>query len=343
MIPIYNFFISFILTLILVPLFRKIGIKYKILDYPDKRKIHNVAVPRSGGIAMVSVFIIIIIFNILLKTVLLEIFLKIIWAFIILVFLGIYDDLKNINPRIKLLFQIIVASIIYFNGIKIFRISNPLGGEIYLAGTISFIFTVIWVVGLINAINFIDGMDGLAAGTILISNIFLSIISLTSKNYLVLNLSIILIGICVGFLFYNFPPAKIFMGDTGSMFLGFIMATISIIGNRKGEVGITLLIPIILLLLPIFDTLSAIFRRIKSKKSIFKPDRKHIHHKLLEVGITYKNVLYLLYLINIYLGLIALLSLKLPREYLFLIFIILGIGVLIFFEFLKILEKIKNE
>jgi len=338
-----NFCVSFLLTVLLIPFFKSLGEKYKILDYPDKRKIHKEPVPRTGGIAIVFSFIIIMCINLVLKTDIAAIFLNMLPAFILLIIIGLYDDIKNAKAKIKLLFQIITAALLYIKGINIYRITNPFGGEIHFAGGISFLLTLLWVVGLINAINFLDGMDGLASGVVLISNIFLFIISLSSKNYLITSFSIIMIGLTAGFLIYNFPPAKIFMGDTGSMFLGFLMAIIGMIGNRKSVVGITLLVPILLMLFPIIDTALAIFRRIKKKKSIFKPDKMHLHHRLLALGIGYKRVLYIIYLINLYLGFVALLSLVLRKEYIFILFFILGIGILISLEVLKLLETNINK
>ncbi len=341
-----NFIGSSILSFILTFLSIKIAHKYNIFDYPAERKIHKEPIPRTGGLAIVFTFLIVVSLNFLLNKNnknIDPILLKILPALIPLIIAGVYDDLKGISPYLKLFFQTLTGIILYIIGIKIFRITNPLGGEIHFGFPFDFLLTLLWVVGLINAINLLDGMDGLAGGVVFISSFFIFIIALLSKNYFIMYLTSIVMGICAGFLIHNFPPAKIFMGDTGSMFLGFIMAVIGLLGNRKSEIGITLLIPIVLLLFPIMDTFLAIFRRIKDKKSIFAPDKQHLHHRLLALGIGYKKVLFIIYIINIYLGCIALLSLNLSREYIFILFFILAIGIFIFLEVLKFLEKIKKE
>ncbi len=338
--------ISFVLTVFCVKLSIKIGYKFEIIDTPGYRKIHKSPIPRSGGMAFFVSFFMLVLFLILLKIYDFKILKGAYLSLIIIFLLGIYDDVKGANAKVKFLFQILSASLLWYNGLRIDRITNPFGGEILITNNVlSLVITVFWVVSLINAINLLDGMDGLAAGVILISSVFIFIIAGLSKNIDVLFLASMLIGITSGFLVFNFPPAKIFMGDTGSMFLGFMMAVLGIIGNRKSAVAITLLVPIVLLLIPIIDTGMAILRRLKQRKNIFQADKEHIHHRLLALGIGYKKVLLIIYMINIYLGLIALLSLFFRKEYIFILFIVLFLGIFILLEILRFVEKkskIKN-
>ncbi len=328
-------FSSFFLNMLLIYLLIKIGKKWKLYDLPEARKLHTTPTPRLGGIGFVITFFIIYYFfgSILILK-------KIALSLLILFLLGIYDDLKGADAKIKFFFQILASILVWYNGLKINKFTNPFGDSLIIQNSfLSLLITVFWIVSLINSINLLDGMDGLAGGVIFISSIFIFIIAYISHNFTVVILTSLLIGITASFLLFNFPPAKIFMGDTGSMFLGFTMAIVGIIGNRKSAVAITLLVPIVLLLIPILDTAMAIFRRLKNKKNIFQADKEHIHHRLLALGIGYKKVLLIIYLVNIYLGLIALLSLFFKKEYIFILFIILLTGIFILLEILRFFEK----
>ena len=331
--------LAFGLCIAFVPLMIKLGKKWNIMDVPSERKIHTQAIPRSGGIAIILSAIIVLLINHFLHWSRPSIFLKILPSFVVLIVIGIYDDKKGSNAILKFSFQTLAAILLYINGISINLISNPFGGYFVFSGWLSFLITIFWVVGLINAINLLDGMDGLATGVILISSIFIFIIAMISHNTLILFLSLLMIAITSGFLVFNFPPAKIFMGDTGSMFLGFMMALIGILGNRKSAVSITLLFPIILLIIPIFDTFLAIVRRVVTKKNIFQADKKHLHHRFLSLGISQRKAVLIIYGFNIYLGLLALFSLILSPSYFFVLLVILLVSLLLGMESLRVFEK----
>ena len=245
-------------------------------------------------------------------------YLKIIGYFIGIIILGIVcyiDDVKNIPNYVKLGAQIIAAIIVVACGIKIDNISIPFTeGKIVITGVASYILTVCWIVGITNAINLIDGLDGLSSGVTLISCLsLLMVFALNESPLIAIILITALAGAIVGFLPFNFSPAKTFIGDTGSNFMGFSLAIISILGVAKTYTALVLIAPIIILGMPIFDTLFAIFRRIikgKSIKAVFKPDKGHLHHKLMAKGYTQKQAVLIMYGITAILGMFAVILLE---------------------------------
>ena len=228
------------------------------------------------------------------------------WREPVLLMLGYLDDKKKFTANFKLLFQILIAIGMYFSGFKMHLLTNPFGPQINL-GIFSFPFTIIWFLVVINAFNLIDGIDGLAAGvTVIVTSVLLAV-GLVYSNTIVILLSLPLLCSNLAFLRYNFYPAKIFMGDTGALFIGFNIAAISVAGasQYKGITTMTLLIPIIVLIIPISDTILAIFRRIKRRKHIFQADKEHLHHKMLSLGFSQKSIAFIGYFITFMFGLIA--------------------------------------
>lgn len=321
----------------------KIARKFNLVDQPNERKIHKDPVPYLGGAGIYFAFIINLLICILIQR-LPEINLyekNVIGLFIssfIIFVLGLFDDINGVHANFKFIVQIIAALILVKFGYLIDRITNPLGGVILFPYWFSVLVTVFWIVSVINAINLLDGLDGLASGVISVAAFFIFIISSIANNGMVQYMSLILLAANLGFLIFNFPPAKIFMGDAGSMFLGFIFSLLAILGNRKSAMAINLLIPIVLLSLPILDTLMAIIRRANMKKNIFLADKEHIHHRLIALGIPYRKVIILIYIICCYLGTISLLSLWLPNQFIFILFIVVGINVFIGLYVLKLVE-----
>ena len=225
------------------------------------------------------------------------------------------DDSKGIPSFVKLAAQIIAAIIVVVCGIRIEDISIPfIEGKIVIGGTFSYILTVCWIVGITNAINLIDGLDGLSSGVTLISCLsLLMVFALNGSPLIAIVLITALAGALVGFLPFNFNPAKTFIGDTGSNFMGFSLAIISILGVAKTYTALVLIAPIIILGMPIFDTIFAIFRRIikgKSLKAVFKPDKGHLHHKLMAKGYTQKQAVLIMYGITAILGMFAVILLE---------------------------------
>lgn len=319
------FLLAFITSFVMTPNSMRLAHKVGAIDVPDKRKVHKNPIPRLGGIAIISGFLVSTIYLLVILTIENSIVLngpdnnlvKLLGFFISILMLAIvcfYDDCKGIPAIVKLLAQIIAAVIVVICGIKIDVIQIPfLKDNINLGNILSYVITIGWIVGITNAINLIDGLDGLSSGISLISCISLLIIFASNNSTL---LSIILItalaGGIVGFLPYNFNPAKTFVGDTGSNFLGFSLAVISILGVAKTYTILVIIAPLIVLGLPIFDTLFAIVRRgIKGKsiKAIFKPDKGHLHHRLMAKGYTQKQAVLILYGLSASLGMFAIILL----------------------------------
>ena len=319
------FLLAFITSFVVTPYTMRLAHKIGAIDIPDKRKGHKKPIPRLGGLAIISGFIVSIIYLLIVLNIentiqlngIEQYGIKLLGFFIGILILGItcfIDDSKNIPALLKLLAQVLAAIIVVMCGVKIDIIAIPLlEKNINLSNIVSYIFTIGWIVGITNAINLIDGLDGLSSGISLISCISLLIIFATNGSSI---LSIILItalsGGIVGFLPFNFNPAKTFVGDVGSNFLGFSLAVISILGVAKTYTVLVLIAPLIVLGLPIFDTIFAIFRRIikgKSLKAIFKPDKGHLHHRLMAKGYTQKQAVLILYGLSATLGMFAIILL----------------------------------
>ena len=319
------FLLAFITSFVVTPYTMRLAHKIGAIDIPDKRKVHKKPIPRLGGLAIISGFIVSIIYLLIVLNIentiqlngIEQYGIKLLGFFIGILILGItcfIDDSKNIPALLKLLAQVLAAIIVVMCGVKIDIIAIPLlEKNINLSNIVSYIFTIGWIVGINNAINLIDGLDGLSSGISLISCISLLIIFATNGSSI---LSIILItalaGGIVGFLPFNFNPAKTFVGDVGSNFLGFSLAVISILGVAKTYTVLVLIAPLIVLGLPIFDTIFAIFRRIikgKSLKAVFKPDKGHLHHRLMAKGYTQKQAVLILYGLSATLGMFAIILL----------------------------------
>jgi UDP-GlcNAc:undecaprenyl-phosphate GlcNAc-1-phosphate transferase len=226
----------------------------------------------------------------------------------IIVGMGIVDDIKQLGPKIKFVLQILAAiAVVWISGDKISIITNPFSttGITVLSDFIAYPLTIFWIVGITNAINFIDGLDGLAAGVSSISYLSLMFIAILQGEEQTAMIIAILAGSTLGFLPYNFNPAKIFMGDTGSTFLGFTLGVISIQGMMKTYAAISIVIPILVLGLPLFDTTFAIIRRIVQRKSIMAPDRGHLHHRLIDMGFSQRQSVVTMYAVSGALGLAA--------------------------------------
>lgn len=290
----YIILITFISSLILVPLIRDIAIHINAMDIPDKRKVHKKPMPRLGGLAIFLSFLVGYMFFAPLTTQMISI---LIGSFLI-VLLGIIDDIKPLKATTKLWGQILVAIILVFYGKVYINELSFLGMNLDL-GLWAYPLSLFITVACINSINLIDGLDGLAAGTSSIYFITIIIISilLGRTDSLGFILCLIMLGSTLGFLKYNFNPASIFMGDTGSMFLGFMVAVISLLGFKTATLT-SFLIPILILFIPILDTLLAILRRLIKGESIGKPDKEHVHFQLLNKTSSVRKTVLIIYFIN---------------------------------------------
>lgn len=318
------FLLAFITAFVITPYTIRLAKKVGAVDIPNDRRINKIPMPRLGGLAVIAGFLVSVIYLVISMSLENKINLeedglriKLIGILCGMIVLGItcyVDDVKNIKPLVKLAGQILAAIIVIQSGISIDNFTIPFKeNSVILNELFSYILTLGWIVGITNAINLSDGLDGLSSGITLISCISLLIIfALNESPIIAIVLITALAGAIVGFLPYNFNPAKTFIGDVGSNFMGFALSIISILGVAKTYTAIVLIAPIIILALPILDTLWAIIRRIiktKSLKGVFKADKGHIHHKLIEKGYTQKQSVLILYAATATLGMTAIILL----------------------------------
>ncbi len=292
------FVIALLSSFLLTPYVKQLAFKIGAVDKPDKRKVHTHIMPRLGGLAIFLGCVLAVVCSLPITRDLMGILLGGAWIVIV----GILDDKYSLPAKVKLLGQILAACILVAFDIKIEWLNNPLGGYFYLE-YLSIPFTIFWVISFINVVNLIDGLDGLAAGVSGIASITIILVAVHQGYYPVATLTAALAGGIFGFIHYNFNPATIFMGDTGSMFIGYMLAAIAILGAVKTAATIALIVPAVALGLPIMDTAFAILRRYSNGKPIFQPDKGHLHHRLLALGLSQKQAVLLMYAISIILSL----------------------------------------
>jgi UDP-GlcNAc:undecaprenyl-phosphate GlcNAc-1-phosphate transferase len=298
----------------LTPWSKKVSEKIGAMDIPNHRKIHKGAVASGGGMAIFLGFLIAFLF---INRVSPEITAFIIGAFIIVI-LGIADDILGLSAAPKFIIQSLAAFIAIYFGIRI-DFSTLLHGRLVAYSFLSIPVTYLWIIGITNAINIIDGLDGLAAGITTIASFTLASVAFLNGQVTVAVLALMLGFASLGFLPHNFR-SRIFMGDTGSMFLGFSLATLSVMGSVKLAAAFALFVPAIILAVPIFDTAFAIIRRIITRKPIYEGDRKHIHHRLLELGFSPLQTVIFLYIASIFFSGMAIFSTMVPARVSYLIF-----------------------
>ena len=303
------FMIALGTALVLTPAVIAFARRTGALDQPDARKVHARPIPRIGGIGIYAAFMVSILVQLVFVELTPEFMMSLIGLMVggtIIVAIGIIDDYCDLPAKVKLLGQILAAVVLVVGfDVRIDFITDPLGDFIYLE-LFAIPATIFWIVGLTNTVNLIDGLDGLAAGVSSIAAITIFLVAMEEGIPFVAMVTAALAGAAVGFLYYNFNPARIFMGDTGSMFLGFMLAGISVVGAVKSAATIALIVPILALGLPILDTTFAIVRRMRNHRPIFKPDKGHLHHRLLAHGFTQKQAVLLMYVVSALFGLCAL-------------------------------------
>ena len=301
------FCIAVAVALVITPGVILLAAKTGAMDAPDARKVHKKPIPRIGGIGIYAAFMVAILAVMGFTELTDDVFHELVGLLVsgtLIVIVGIIDDYKNLPAKVKLVGQIIAACVLVAFDVRIDFITDPFGDFIFLE-YFAVPATVFWIVGLTNTVNLIDGLDGLAAGVSAIAAATIFLVAMQQSFLLVAVLTAALAGAAIGFLYYNFNPARIFMGDTGSMFLGFMLAGISVIGAVKSAATIALIVPILALGLPILDTTFAIVRRYRGGVPIFKPDKGHLHHRLLDLGFTQRQAVLLMYVISALLGLSA--------------------------------------
>lgn len=302
----FTFCVSLFMAVVLTPLARRLALRIGAISTPRARDIHERAVPRLGGAAIAVAF-----FTPLLALAILDtdvaatlkanplLSLGLLVGGVALGALGAADDTVGVSAKAKLAVQLCVACFAYGMGFRIEAVSIPFLG-VWEMGVFALPVTALWIVGVVNAVNLIDGLDGLAAGVIFFAALTNFVIAVIGHQIFVAVVMAAIMGAMVGFLFYNFNPAHIFMGDSGSYFLGYLLATTSLTGAmQKTSTAVSLLVPMVALGVPIFDTLFSMLRRTLERRSVFSPDRGHVHHRLIDMGITHRRAVMLLYGVSI--------------------------------------------
>jgi UDP-GlcNAc:undecaprenyl-phosphate GlcNAc-1-phosphate transferase len=293
------------LAIVTTPIVIRIARRLNIVDPPDIRKIHSKPIPRIGGVAifvsMIGLVIPVLFLPDAVGNTLRLLRLKIavvLCAAGLVFFLGLLDDIRGLRVRTKLVFQVVAAMVVCAANIRIesIAVTNWLRLEL---GWFSWPVTLIWIVGITNAVNLSDGLDGLAAGISAITCGVLAILAVHSGDIVMAVVMLALLGSLTGFLFFNFDPARVFMGDSGSLFLGFIIASASVLCATKTETIVGLALPILALGIPIFDTLFAMLRRFLERRSLFAPDRSHFHHRLLALGFKQRHAVITAYVVTL--------------------------------------------
>jgi UDP-GlcNAc:undecaprenyl-phosphate GlcNAc-1-phosphate transferase len=288
--------VTFLTSALLVPVVRKVAEHVGAMDIPNERKVHDHPIPRMGGLAIFGAFLL---GYMLFARSSLQMLSILIGGFIIIL-TGIFDDIKPLSARYKFVVQILAAAVVVFYGNIVLSKVTLFGLTIVVPNVLSQIITILFIVGITNAINLIDGLDGLASGVSSIYFMTITIVAfiLNKMQGLDTMLSLIMLGSTLGFLIHNFHPAKIFMGDTGSLFLGFTISVIALLGFKATTLT-SLIVPLCILAIPIFDTALAIFRRLLKGKGIMAPDKEHFHHQLLKMKFSVPVTVLIIYGINI--------------------------------------------
>lgn len=294
---------AFLVTLCMTPLAIRLARKYNIVDIPNQRKVHTTPTPRMGGIAIYAGFVV---GALLLMTFTRQVAALLVGGTIVML-TGLIDDFKDISPKLKLLGQIIGALVLVYGGFTIRFITNPFNGSLISLGIFAVPITVIWLVGISNAVNLIDGLDGLCSGVSTIAALSTAVVCISQGEFTAGALAGVLAASALGFLRYNFNPAKTFMGDCGSLFLGFILGTLSLMGLSKGATVVSVFIPFIILGVPFFDTVCAIIRRLWLKKPVLQADKMHLHQTLLGMGLSHRQTVLTIYAIALVMGIAAVL------------------------------------
>ncbi|MBE0416864.1 MAG: undecaprenyl/decaprenyl-phosphate alpha-N-acetylglucosaminyl 1-phosphate transferase [Coriobacteriia bacterium] len=297
-------------TLLLTPFVRRASLRLGLVDEPGGRKIHSGLIPRVGGVAMLGGFAVAFAVQFWGESYLgwrttltsgNQQIVGCVVGMLVIFAVGLIDDIVGLNAGQKLLGQLAAAGVLIGFGLRIEFIGNPFGGLLML-GLLGVPVTALYVVAFTNVINLIDGLDGLAAGVSAIGAATMLVLALQGNELAAAVFAAALIGACVGFLRYNFHPASIFMGDSGAMFLGFSLAAISLLGVMKSVAAIALAVPLLIIGVPIFDTASAIIRRVRHKRPIQEADRGHIHHRLLGRGFDQRQTVLIIYVWSAALG-----------------------------------------
>ncbi len=295
--------ISTVASLVITPLIRRFCERFRLLDVPaDGRRVHRKAIPRLGGVAIyiscgLALSTLPFVDNLLTQTLgsrVPDLFLAFVPGTLVFL-LGVYDDLRGANATVKFVTLGLIASLFFAMGGRIDALSVPFVGSVQLPPLISYVVTLLWLVGIANAFNLIDGIDGLASGAALFASLVLLVVSVAQARPLMIVVSLVLCGALAGFLRYNFNPASIFLGDSGALFVGFMLAALSVLGTQKAATAVAVVVPILAFGFPVVDAAMTMSRRIVSRRPVFQGDNEHIHHMLLARGWSQRKVALVLY------------------------------------------------
>jgi len=336
------FLSSLIFTLLLTPQIKKLAIRLKAFDHPNPRKVHRKPIPRLGGLALFIGFVItvslVLIFLLSSGVVMSQkdimSIVGIVAGSIVIIIVGIIDDIYGVNVAFKFTGQIIASIVAIFFGVQIYFLGTPFNTLLYL-GVWALPLTLIWMVGITNALNLIDGLDGLASGITAIAAGTLFFVALRIGQMPAAVLSLILAGVAIGFLRYNFFPASIFLGDSGSLFLGFLLATLSVVGVLKSTLVIAFLVPVFILGIPIYDTTTVIINRMRERRRIFEADKKHFHHRLLKAGFSHREAVVIIYIACALLASAALIATAFNNSQIMIILSVIVVGAILGMDFAK--------
>jgi len=334
---------ALVVTFIATWFVRRAMWKLGVLDYPtSERKRHKHPIAYEGGLALYVGFVAGLLVYAVRDTS------TVFWVDVAKALvigatattaLGALDDVLDLRPWIKLLGQLGIGALMYTYGFRIEKISNPFGTEVGLMAYVSFAGTVLWYALLMNGINMIDGVDGLAAGIVAISSLTLGFIACDLQQPVAAVLALVLAFACLGFLPYNFHPATIFMGDAGSLLLGFLLASLTLMSSSKTPAVLTLAVPIVAVFLPLFETLFAFSRRMLKHQHPFKGDRSHLHHRFLDLGFSERRTVLILYYLTAYVGVIAYVLQKLDSRLTLVMAVFLAFGLLLLAESMSYLRR----
>ena len=338
-----SFIVSFIFVCIATPILIKIGLRFGFVDQVNQRKIHRGAIPRIGGIGislgtLLPIFLLCFFVHSGVEIKTTNNMMLYFGGGLAISLLGLVDDIKGVNAKIKLLFQIVIAFFATQHGELIESLPMP-WGRLEL-GVFGYVLTIFWIIGIINAFNLIDGMDGLSSGITLFSSLTLAMLAIANEYLPTALVALALAGAVTGFLIYNFNPARIFMGDSGSMFIGYILAVLSLRSQSKAHAVVSIMVPIIAMGVPIIDTTLAFMRRILRHQSIFAADRQHIHHFLLSLGFNQRKTVLILYAVSVLFTILSMVMIFNKNVDTFLIVIIFAIIVFVIIKKLGYIEMI---
>lgn len=319
--------VSFLAT----PWVRRLAFRLGAVDWPDARKIHREPMPRLGGLAVYAAFVLAVLIAVPLSREVLGLLL----GLTLVALVGVADDVRGLSPRLKLAGQVASSMVLLPFGVEIYFLTNPLNGQIIELGWLGIPLTVFWVVAVTNAVNLIDGLDGLAGGVSGIAALTMAAVGFVQWKFFgaadqreVILLALLLAASVLGFLRHNFHPARIFLGDTGSMLLGYALAAMAVIGLTKSVTAVSVVLPLLILGIPLLDTFMAILRRYFNHRPIFAPDKEHLHHQLLAMGLSHRQAVLAIYGVSALLGVSAVFLTFLATSQALILLVVLTVGII---------------